>query len=134
MAKKRSILSRLAPVLALTADLFTQGGSVLDRTPSQISLEAAMAAQAQVTQDWMDRPGVVGTAVGRGSGGKAVVKVYVTALGTAALPQSVAGIPVDVELTGPFLSYADPPSRTKLAAEDNDIDPKASFPRPVPIG
>ncbi len=139
VAKKRSILSRLAPVLALSADLFMQGGSVLDRGPSQLSLEAAMAAQAQITQDWIDRPGVVGTAVGRGPGGQAVVKVYVTALGTAALPQSVAGVPVNVELTNRFVSFADPPLDfpaipTGRGFGARDIDPKASFPRPVPIG
>ena len=98
------------------------------------SVEAAMAAQAQVTAEWINRPGVVGTAVARGPSGQAVVKVYVTAFGTAALPQSVAGVPVNVEVTAPFVSYADPPPGMAQAEEDKGIDPKAGFPRPVPIG
>jgi hypothetical protein len=132
--KKRGLLYRLAPLLALVADIFTHGGDVLDRGPSQVSLEAAMAAQAQVTAEWISRPGVVGTAVGRGPSGQAVVKVYVTALGAAALPQSVSGVPVSVEVTAPFVSYADPPEGVVLTNEGDDIDPKAGFPRPVPIG
>jgi hypothetical protein len=99
VAKKRRFGSRLALLAALVADLFTHGVPALHRGPSQLSLEAALVAQAQVTSEWLSRPGVVGTAVGIGASGQAVVKVYVTALGVAALPQSVAGVPVNVELT-----------------------------------
>ena len=127
MAKKRRFGSRLALLAALVADLFTHGVPALHRGPSQLSLEAALVAQAQVTSEWLSRPGVVGTAVGIGASGQAVVKVYVTAVGVAALPQSVAGVPVNVELTGPFVSFAEPPSEAR-------VDPKAGFPRPVPIG
>jgi len=93
-----------------------------------------MAAQAQVTSEWLARPGVVGTAVGLGPSGQAVVKAYVTAVGVAALPQNVAGVPVAIEVTGPFVSYADPPANAIPEADDRAIDPKAGFPRPVPIG
>ncbi len=95
----------------------------------QVPLAAALSAQAQVTQEWIDKPGVVGTAVGFGPYGRPVVKVYVTALGSALLPGRVAGIPISVELTEPFFSYADPPEGTT-----SPVDPKAGFPRPVPIG
>jgi hypothetical protein len=105
----------------------------LDRSPSQLSLDAAFAAQAQVTDEWLSRPGVVGTAVGLSTSGQALVKVYVTALGAAALPQAVAGIPVKVEVTRAFVSFADPPAGTFLN-EEAEVDPKAGFPRPVPIG
>ena len=145
MAKKRRFGSQLALLAALVADLFTHGVPALDRSPSQLSLDAAFAAQAQVTEDWLARPGVVGTAVGLNGSGQAVVKVYTTALGAAALPQSVAGVPVIVEVTGRFVSYSDPPSNSVLLAEvgpgakasdgsEDGIDPKAGFPRPVPIG
>lgn len=119
---------------ALVADLFTHGPSALDRGPSQLSLAAAFAAQAQVTDEWLARPGVVGTAVGRGAGGQAVVKVYLTAMGAAALPRTVAGVPVVVEVTGPFVSFADPPAGAVLSDPEARVDPKAGFPRPVPIG
>ena len=127
------------------ADLFTHGVPALDRSPSQLSLDAAFAAQAQVTEDWLARPGVVGTAVGLNSSGQAVVKVYTTALGAAALPQNVAGVPVSVEVTGRFVSFSDPPAASirvdeadnganTADASDGSVDPKAGFPRPVPIG
>jgi len=115
-------------VLALVADLFTQGVPGLDRGPSQLSLDAAFAAQAQVTDEWLARPGVVGTAVGLGTSGEAVVKVYVT------LPQTVAGVPVSVEVTGRFVSFADPPAGAARNGDAEEVDPKAGFPRPVPIG
>jgi len=134
VAKRRILRSKLALLAAIVADLFTPGVPALDRSPSQLSLHAAFAAQAQVTAEWLDRPGVVGTAVGRGLGGQAVVKVYVTALGTAALPQSVAGVPVSIELTEAFVSFADPPAGVALADGEEAVNPKAGFPRPVPIG
>lgn len=134
MNKKSRLRSRLTFLAALVADLFTHGLPVLDPSPSQASLQAALAAQAQVTEDWLSRPGVVGTAVGIGSSKQAVLKVYVTGLGLAALPHAVAGVPVKVEVTGPFVSYADPPSDLTLDETASAVDPKAGFPRPVPIG
>jgi len=134
MAKRRRFRSKLALLAAFVADLLLHGGPALDRSPSQLSLQAAFAAQAQVTEEWLNRPGVVGTAVGLGPGGQAVVKVYVTAVGTAALPESVAGVPVSMVLTEAFVSFADPPAGMALAAREEAVDPKAGFPRPVPIG
>jgi hypothetical protein len=96
--------------------------------------------------------------------GQAVVKVYVTAVGTAGLPQSVSGVPVSVEVTEGFVRFANPPAGARFqdgsghdgvssldrtsafpdgfwaffegdaATRDGDVDPKAGFPRPVPIG
>ncbi|MGW8268143.1 MAG: hypothetical protein ACWGSQ_17385 [Longimicrobiales bacterium] len=144
MTKKRKLPSLLAPILALLADVVTHGVPALGPSPSQRSLDAALAAQAQVTDEWLARPGVIGTAVGFGHAKQAVLKVYVTTLGAAALPRSVSGIPVSVEVTGPFVSFADPPPGTTLrrtfdegsgeSADLDGIDRKGSFPRPVPIG
>jgi hypothetical protein len=62
------------------------------------------------------------------------------------LPQSVAGVPVRIEMTGRFISLADPPTEVEGAAgalltepasgraSSGDVDPKVGFPRPVPIG
>lgn len=144
MTKKRKLPPLVAPLLALLADLVTHGVPALGPDPSQRSLDAALAAQAQVTAEWLARPGVVGTAVGFGPGRQAVLKVYVTGLGVAALPRSVAGIPVSVEVTGPFVSFADPPTGAALLqAVDGEsegdsgqdgVNRRGSFPRPVPIG
>ena len=87
------------------------------------SLDAALAAQAQVTDEWLAMDGVVGTAVGFDATGQAVLKVYVTTLGAALLPQTVAEVPVQMEATGRFTSLWDSPP-----------NPKAPFARPVPIG
>jgi hypothetical protein len=121
----RLLRSRYALVLALLGDVLVRAG------PHQgtyglgtADLQAALAAQAQVTAQWIDLEGVVGTAVGRDASGRPVVKVYLTAAGVAALPLAVAGVPVVPEVTGPIVAYA----------ADEPPDPKRSFPRPVPIG
>jgi hypothetical protein len=134
VTKLRRIGSRLALLLALLVDPFTFGGSPLVRGPSQASITAALAAQAQVTDEWLALDGVVGTAVGLDGAGQVVVKAYVTALGAATLPQTVGEVPVRLEITGRFVSLADPPSRTVEAGDAEEVDPKAGFPRPVPIG
>ncbi len=86
-------------------------------------LSAALAAQTTVTAAWIDRDEVVGTAVGLSPAGRPVVQVYVTALGFASLPASVAGVDVVPVITEPF--------RALPAAE---TDGKRAYERPVPIG
>jgi hypothetical protein len=129
--------------LVVGLGVFFRGGLDRGPVPTQTSLAAAFSAQAQLTEEWLGRLGVMGTAVGLGPNGAPVVKVYATALGAAALPASVAGVPVSVEISGPFVAYGDPPSwarffRFSWDASDlrdaSDIDTKTHFPRPVPIG
>lgn len=130
MRLSRILRSPVGLVLALVADLLTGGLSPL-HAPGPVSLDAAMAAQARVTDDWLTMPGVVGTAVGLGPHGGAVVKVYLTAAGVATLPANVAGVPVQLEVTGPIVALGELPA---TAARDGGVDPKRGFPRPVPIG
>jgi hypothetical protein len=121
----RIFRSRVGLVLALAGDVLLRAGphethyGVEDR-----ALRAALSAQEQVTASWIERTGVVGTAVGLDPAGRPVVKVYLTAAGVVSLPAAVAGVPVVPEVTGPVVAYAD----------DGPTDPKRSFPRPVPIG
>lgn len=129
----RRIGSRLALLLALAVDLFSFGDSPLVRGPSQASLHAALAAQAQVTGDWLAMDGVVGTAVGLDRTRDYVLTVYVTSPRVAVLPSTIAEVPVRIVVTGRFVSLSDPPPET-IPAEAEDVDPKAGFPRPVPIG
>lgn len=91
-------------------------------------LFAAMAVQERHGQDLLALPGVAGTAVAFGPGGRPVVKVFLVAPGAAAIPASFDGYPVIAEVTGAFRSLAD------LPAEAESTDPRQSFPRPVPIG
>ncbi|HSM61816.1 MAG TPA: hypothetical protein VK849_13500 [Longimicrobiales bacterium] len=122
---RRLFKTRLGLVLALVGDLLLSGGPHLGPTVSQASLDAALAAQAEVTDEWLAMDGVVGTAIGMGRGGEAVLKVYLAWPGAALLPARVAGVPVVFEVTGPIRA---------LPAETSTIDPKRNFERPVPIG
>ncbi len=122
---RRLLKGRVGLILALAGDLLLSGGPHLHPTVPEASLRAALDAQARVSDEWLALDGVVGTAVGMGAGGDAVLKVYLTAPGAALLPSRVAGVSVDLEVTGEFRAL-------EPAAED--VDPKGNFARPVPIG
>lgn len=110
-------------LVALLGDVMLHSGpGAYDYT--SISLQKALDLQAVVTDDWLSREGVVGTAIGVDGQGHAVVKVYLTELGVTAFPRFVAGVEVVPEVTGRFMA---------LPAEES-VDPKGNFPRPVPIG
>jgi hypothetical protein len=122
----RFFRSRAGLALALAADLLLYAGSPGPYDYTAASFEAALSLQEQVTPDWLDRDGVVGTAIGVDGSGHAVLKVYLAAPGVTAFPQFVAGVQVVPEVTGRF---------TALPAEGGAaVDPTGSFPRPVPIG
>jgi PKD repeat protein len=70
--------------------------------------------------DWlMSIPGVVGHGVGISEYDEPVIKIFVARAGIQGLPAALEGIPTKVVFTGMIVAYA---------------DPKARFPRPVPIG
>ena len=98
---------------------------------SQEALAAAFAAQEEISPDLLAVPGVVGTAVGLGAGGRPVVRVYLEYAGVAGLPASFAGYPLVREVTGRITALGDPP---REAAASGPVDPRGPFPRPVPIG
>jgi len=63
------------------------------------------AAHRELTARVMGRPGVTGTAIGE-RGGKPCLKVYVSdQLARKALPRSVGGYRVVIEMTGPFTRW-----------------------------
>ena len=97
---KRLIGSRVMLVLALVADLFLYAGSPGPFDYSTASFAAAVSLQEQVTPDWLDRDGVVGTAIGVDGSGNAVLKVYLTSPGISVFPQFVSGVQVVPEVTG----------------------------------
>lgn len=134
MKTLRLLRSRWGLVLALMADFLLFGGPHKPHQAFQLSLDAALAAQAQVTQEWIDLDGVVGTAVGLDASGNPVVKVYVTEIGIAALPAMVAGVDVQIEITGRFTAGDWGSGAATAEARSGSADPKRSFPRPVPIG
>ena len=68
-------------------------------------LERAIEAQEQHTDALLDIQGVVGTAVGAGADGAAVVKIYTERPGVAGLPRSLDGVPVVVQVTGRIFAF-----------------------------
>lgn len=93
-------------------------------------LRAAMAAKARYSSRLLASDGVVGTAVGEGHDGNAVVKVYLARPGAAIVAKSLDGVTVETEVTGELRAIL--PSAQPGAAAITD--PTRRFPRPVPIG
>lgn len=122
--------SRVGLALALMADLLLYSGPWHPYEVSAASLELALQAQELTAPAFLDMEGVVGTAVSF-EDGQAVLAVYLTAPGAALLPEFVSGVRVRPQVTGPFVSLADPPA---VEAREGSVDPKRGFPRPVPIG
>ena len=71
-------------------------------------LDVAIAAQERHTDDLLEIQGVVGTAVGLGANGQAVVKIYTEGEGVAGLPRSLDGVPVRVQVTGRIFALDKP--------------------------
>lgn len=88
----------------------------------------AIEVQEFHTEGLLAAEGVVGTAVGAGSDGKPVIKIFTETAEVSGLPKKLDGVPVEVEVTGKIVALKRPPA----AAEA--VDTTARFDRPVPIG
>ena len=102
--------------------------------PSGASWSLAIAAQERHNEDLLSREGVAGTAVAIGLDGRPAVKVYLTGPEILGIPASLDGFPVMTEVTGAFYALGDMPEDAEYRTENEPLDPKQSFPRPVPIG
>ncbi|MEZ4417554.1 MAG: hypothetical protein R3E10_17500 [Gemmatimonadota bacterium] len=125
---RRFLLSRIPLVVALGLDLFFRTGPLGELMPPPNPFRAAFAAQDAHTEELLALPGVVGTAIGLGPDGRPVLKVYVAMAGAAMLPMAYGEVPVVETVTGRFVSLVEEPS------PDAPTNPRAHFPRPVPIG
>jgi hypothetical protein len=124
--KMKRLLGWLPPLtIVIAGALMVRMGPVGPWDQRYSSFEAALTLQEQVTEEWLARDGVVGTAIGMDGSGRAVVKVYLTAPGIAVFPRFVSGVQVVPEVTGRFEA---------LPASAENVDPTRAFPRPVPIG
>jgi hypothetical protein len=94
-------------------------------------LRAAIAAKNKYTGQLLAKDGVVGTAVGLGSNGNAVIKVYLTRAGAAAVAKSLDGVAVETQVTGELRAIL---PTAKPGGGAGVIDPTKRFTRPVPIG
>jgi hypothetical protein len=135
MQGRRTKASRLWVALALLAALVagvlaTGSGAA---TPS--ALQRAILVQEQRSDGLLERPAVVGTAVGRDESGEPEIVVFTKR--DVRLPSSLGGIEVDVEVTGPISSaQAAAPRKAPVgsAGKTSAPAPTSVFPRPVPIG
>ncbi|HET8648560.1 MAG TPA: hypothetical protein VFL95_00850 [Gemmatimonadales bacterium] len=113
---------------------FARGGS-----PGP-DLHAAIAAKNNHVDELMRNADVAGVAVGLNEAGKPAVKIYL-AHGAARVPTSLDGVPVDVEITGPFsvlpLGKGNKPDKNPHGGGGGgggSLSPTSRWPRPVPIG
>jgi hypothetical protein len=107
-------------------------------------LAPAIAAQERHTDNLMSIDGVVGTAVGLGRDGNAVVKVYLRSGQAAGVPLSLGGFGIDAEVIGEIVALQraqkrcpSPPCKDGGGGGGGDgdpVDPTVRLPRPVPIG
>ncbi len=140
--------TKLAPVLALVADLLLPVGpgfltdgvefTAPDANDQIAQLAVALAAMDAHSADLFAIPGVVGTAIGLGPNGQSVVKVYLAESGILGVPAALDGVPTVNEVTGKFYALVPGIAPAELwaatAATSEEVDRKAHFPRPVPIG
>ena len=115
----RKFFPRLCKGVAAFASLTLAFGSSAASPPGLLdnnhaAVRAVMAAQQQVTDQWMQQREVLGTAVGLDAAGKPALVVYVdrdaenAAEVARSLPAQVAGTGVRVELTDKFRAMARP--------------------------
>ncbi|MCH8911809.1 MAG: carboxypeptidase regulatory-like domain-containing protein [Chloroflexi bacterium] len=114
----------LALVLALVL-MASFGSSGQAAAAGETDLGRAIAAQEAHTDALMAIDGVIGTAVGRGTGGGHIVLALTTAGGIPGIPGAVDGVIVRPYVTGEI---------TALKGKPGGIDRTAKFDRPVPIG
>ena len=79
-------------------------------------LDRAIAAQEAHTDALMARAGVVGTAVGLGGNGRAVVLVFTENAGVAGIPGSMDGVTVVSRVIGEIVAFGDPTARHRPAS------------------
>lgn len=110
----------LSGLVSLTAFAGPPAG-VLDDTHANV--RAVMAAQHEVTADWMRQPEILGTAVGLDGAGNTSLLVYVdqdaSNVGEVIrnLPRNVRGVGVQVQLTDKFRAMAKPGGGTSHTAK-----------------
>ena len=126
----------LAALLTLLVALPVSAGGNAGDPPG---LARAIAAQEGHTDSLMDIDSVVGTGVGLGASGRAVVFVLTEEPGVAGIPRTLDGVPVVPQFTGKVVALNKPPH--DHPTDDGDPPPHKDgcstterCPRPVPIG
>jgi hypothetical protein len=117
----------------LAAAILAAAGSAA--APS--ALEHAIQVQEQHSDELLDRGAIVGTGVGEDVAGAPEIVVY--AERPVQVAGTMAGVPVDVEVTGPITAgkaagKGGKPGGGKPGGGSAEPGPTGTFTRPVPIG
>jgi len=100
---------------------------------SRAALRQAIAAQERYNRRLVEMPLVVGTGVAVDAGGRGVVKVFTASVGVRGVPPRLDGVPVQVEVTGPFLSLGYAAATAEGGVSAAAFDTTAKY-RPAPVG
>ena len=82
-------------------------------------IRSAIEVQKRHTERLMAIAGILGTGISVGPDGQPIIKVFASRTGIQGIPLILEALPVQVEVTGMIMAYADPTAR---------------FDRPTPIG
>jgi hypothetical protein len=130
----RSLKMRLSVALALLAILVAASLATSSAASDPSGLQRAVLVQEQRSDGLLASDAVVGTGVSRDGSGEPEIVVF--AERATAVPSTLGGVPVDVEVTGPITSVkaAAPQKGPGGTAKVSPPSPTSRFARPVPIG
>ncbi len=118
----------LALALAVIAlGMVSSGGAGAAGPPDGNGLDHAIAVQERHTAALMAKEGVVGTAVGLGANGLAVVLVFTEEPGVAGVPSQLDGVTVVAKVTGK-INALDPPPHDHPTGGHGDEEPPPEDP------
>jgi hypothetical protein len=125
---------RLSVALALLTILVAANLATNSAASDPSGLQRAILVQEQRSDGLLANDAVVGTGVSRDGSGEPEIVVF--AERAAAVPSTLDGVPVDVEVTGPITSVkaTAPRKGPGGTAKVSPPSPTSRFARPVPIG
>jgi hypothetical protein len=97
-------------------------------------LAPAISVHQRHSQALMADRNVVGTAVGLTANGQPAIKVFTRSEAIMKIPTNLEGLPVEVEVTGPFHALGAADKEGAPEAVRVPTNSRVIFPRPVPIG
>lgn len=129
-----SLKMRLSVALALLTILVAASLATNSAASDPSGLQRAILVQEQRSDGLLASDAVVGTGVSRDGSGEPEIVVF--AERATAVPSTLGGVPVDVEVTGPITSVkaAAPRKGPGGTAKVSPPSPTSRFARPVPIG
>jgi hypothetical protein len=97
-------------------------------------LGPAISVHQRHSHELMADRDVVGTAVGLTANGQPAIKVFTRSEAIMKIPTNLEGLPVEVEVTGPFHALVTADQEAAPETVRVPTNPRVIFPRPVPIG